>query len=169
MTNDNVGDSSAHLAGITPINGMSQSYRNVGVANIVPVSPSSHGGQNVYDKMRNSYQNPNGSYDIVNQGSFHNQKSPKVSGPNGIKQIKINSGQQISSSQGQSKNVRIMLVGNNGIKTGHQQSFKANIVDQNGMSYVSGAALPKSTKNNMTKFYTHGDQNGGFLNALSTP
>jgi hypothetical protein len=65
-----------------------------------------------------------------------------------------------------------MLVGNNGIKTGNQQqSFKANIVDQNGMSYVSGAALPKSTKNNMTKFYTHGQQdiNGGFLNALSTP
>ena len=67
-----------------------------------------------------------------------------------------------------------MLVGNNGIKTGHQQSFKANIVDQSGMSYVSGGALPKSTKNNMTKFYTHGgggqqDLNGGFLNALSTP
>lgn len=40
------------------------------------------------------------------------------------------------------------------------------------MSYVYGAALPKSTKNNMTKFYTHGGQqdiNGGFLNALSTP
>ena len=78
----------------------------------------------------------------------------------------------MSSSQTGSKNVRIMLVGNNGIKTGHQQSFKANIVDQNGMSYVSGAALPKSTKNNMTKFYTQGGQqdlNGGFLNALSTP
>jgi hypothetical protein len=40
------------------------------------------------------------------------------------------------------------------------------------MSYVSGAALPKSTKNNMTKFYSTGvpqDMNGGFLNALSTP
>lgn len=41
------------------------------------------------------------------------------------------------------------------------------------MSYVSGAALPKTTKNNISKFYTHGgnsqDINSGFLNALSTP
>jgi hypothetical protein len=41
------------------------------------------------------------------------------------------------------------------------------------MAYVHGAALPKSTKNNISKFYTHGsngqDINGGFLNALSTP
>ena len=66
MTNENVADSSGHLAGINTMNGMSQSYRNVGVANIVPVSSSgAHGGQVVYEKMRNSYQNPNGSYDIV--------------------------------------------------------------------------------------------------------
>jgi hypothetical protein len=140
----------------------------VGVANIVPVSSGGqHGGQIAYDKMRNSYQNPNGSYDIVGQSSFHNQKSPKVSGSTGIKHIKISGNQNMSSGLGGSKNVRIMLVGNNGIK--NQQSFKANIVD--GMSYVSGAALPKTTKNNMSKFYSNGQQDlsGGFLNALSTP
>jgi len=75
-----------------------------------------------------------------------------------------------------SKNVRIMLVGNNGTKGGGH-SFKANIVDQNAMSYVSGGSLPKTTKNNLSKFYTHGtghssgghDIQNGFLNALSTP
>ena len=51
-----------------------------------------------------------------------------------------------------------MLVGNNGTKGG--QSFKANIVDQNSMSYVSGPALPKTTKN-LSKFYTHGTGHGG--------
>ena len=39
------------------------------------------------------------------------------------------------------------------------------------MSYVSGAALPKSTKNNISKFYTHGgnsqDINSGFLNVAA--
>lgn len=51
----------------------------------------------------------------MNQGSFHNQKSPKVSGSNGIKQLKI-SGNHNSQQQ---KNVRIMLVGNNGMKQGN--------------------------------------------------
>ena len=62
LTNDNAAESSGHIGGINSMNGMSQSYRNVGVANIVS-TPGSQGGQ-VYDKMRNSYQNPNGSYDM---------------------------------------------------------------------------------------------------------
>jgi hypothetical protein len=70
LTSDGLGDSSGHLGAVN--NGLSQSYRNVGVANIIP-SQGSNGGRDVYDKMRNSYQNPNGSYDIVNQGSFNNQ------------------------------------------------------------------------------------------------
>jgi len=40
------------------------------------------------------------------------------------------------------------------------------------MQFVSGASLPKTTKNNITKFYSHGGGvggEGGFLNALSTP
>ena len=66
-----------------------------------------------------------------------------------------------------------MLVGNNGSKGGNQQSFKANIVDQSNMQYMSGDNLPKTTKNNVSKFYSNGqgsqDLSGGFLNALSTP
>jgi hypothetical protein len=54
-----------------------------------------------------------------------------------------------------------MLVGNNGVKgsPGAQQTFKANIIDQNGMQYIGGNGvgnLPKTTKNNITKFYTQG-------------
>jgi hypothetical protein len=54
-----------------------------------------------------------------------------------------------------------MLVGNNGVKgsPGGQQSFKANIIDQNGMQFIAGngaGTLPKTTKNNITKFYTQG-------------
>lgn len=74
-----------------------------------------------------------------------------------------------------------MLVGNNGTKvgsSGNAQSFQANIVDKNGMQFVSGSSLPKTTKNNISKFYTNSghmggiagqDINSGFLNALSTP
>ena len=65
-----------------------------------------------------------------------------------------------------------MLVGNNGSKGANQQSFKANIVDQSSMQYMTGGNLPKTTKNNVSKFYSNGqgsqDLSGGFLNALST-
>jgi len=41
------------------------------------------------------------------------------------------------------------------------------------MQYMSGDNLPKTTKNNVSKFYSNGqgsqDLSGGFLNALSTP
>ena len=39
---------------------------------------------------------------------------------------------------------------NNGTKAAQ---YKANIVDQNGMNYVA-TTLPKTTKNNISKFYT---------------
>ena len=74
------------------------------------------------------------------------------------------------SSHGNDKNMRIMLVGNNGGHSKGVNHYKANFVDsQNG--YVTGASLPKTTKNNITKFYTHGGNNieGGFLNAINTP
>ena len=41
------------------------------------------------------------------------------------------------------------------------------------MQYMTGTNLPKTTKNNVSKFYSNGqgsqDLSGGFLNALSTP
>lgn len=41
------------------------------------------------------------------------------------------------------------------------------------MQYMTGGNLPKTTKNNVSKFYSNGhgsqDLSGGFLNALSTP
>ena len=41
------------------------------------------------------------------------------------------------------------------------------------MQYMGGDNLPKTTKNNVSKFYGSGqgsqDLSGGFLNALSTP
>ena len=49
-----------------------------------------------------------------------------------------------------------MLVGNNGSKGANQQSFKANIVDQSSMQYMTGGNLPKTTKNNVSKFYSNG-------------
>ena len=85
-------ESQGHIAGV---NAMSHSYRNVGDMQ-----------NGIYDKVRNSYQNGT-QYDMMNQSSFHTQKSPKVQG---MKQIKING------NQGHQKNVRIMLVGNNGMK-----------------------------------------------------
>ena len=124
----------------------------------------------------------------VGSSSFHQQKSPKVSGHNGIKQIKLSGNahsysghskahQQLAGHAQQyhphQKNVKIMLVGNNGSKGANQQSFKANIVDQSNMQYMAGGNLPKTTKNNVSKFYSNGhgsqDLSGGFLNALSTP
>ena len=42
----------------------------------------------------------------------------------------------MNNSHGAQKDVRIMLVGNNGIKNPHQ--YKGNIVDQNGVQYVHG-------------------------------
>lgn len=66
-----------------------------------------------------------------------------------------------------------MLVGSNGSKGHGQQTFKANIVDQSNMQYIGSDNLPKTTKNNVSKFYGSGngsqDLSGGFLNALSTP
>ena len=53
----------------------------------------------------------------------------------------------------QHKNVRIMLVGGGG-------------PNQKGMQMIGGMNMPKTTKNNSSKFYG-GD--GGFLNQLSTP
>jgi hypothetical protein len=164
QTNTNeIADSIGSMGGIPGLSAMSQSYRNVGgaqgnnaaAAKAQAQSQSSH-GSNIYEKLRNSYQSPNqymsnemigvqgnvgGS---VGSGSFHHQKSPKVSGHNGIKQIKLSGNahsysgqskahQQLAGQQAHyhphQKNVKIMLVGNNGTKGGGQQSFKANIVD----------------------------------------
>lgn len=212
QTNTNeIAESIGSMGGIGGPSAMSQSYRNVGsahnsanasaAAKAQAQNQSSHGG-NIYEKLRNSYQSPNqymanemigvqgGVGGSVGSGSFHHQKSPKVSGHNGIKQIKL--GGNAHSYSGQSKahpqlgghgqqahyhphqkNVKIMLVGNNGSKGGNPQSFKANIVDQSSMQYMAGGNLPKTTKNNVSKFYSNGqgsqDLSGGFLNALSTP
>lgn len=105
--------------------------------------------------------------------SFHNKQSPKVGGQGGVKQLKINSNSHSFNDGSRipnSKNVKIMLVGNNGTKGGQ---YKANIVDQNGMNYVA-TTLPKTTKNNISKFYTDNSGGGrdiqnGFLNAIGTP
>ena len=128
--------------GIPGISAMSQSYRNVGgahnggnsAANKAQAQSQGAHGRNIYEKLRNSYQSPNQYINnemighqgatvgnSVGGGSFQHQKSPKVSGHAGIKQIKI-SGNAHSYSSGQGyphphqKNVKIMLVGNNGTK-----------------------------------------------------
>jgi len=53
--------------------------------------------------------------------SFHNKQSPKVGGQGGVKQLKINSNSHSFNDGSRipnSKNVKIMLVGNNGTKGG---------------------------------------------------
>ena len=187
--------------GIPGISAMSQSYRNVGGAhnggNVAASKAQAQAqgahGSNIYEKLRNSYQSPNQYMNnemighqgsnvggSVGGGSFQHLKSPKVSGHAGIKQIKISGNAHsyaASHAQGyphpHQKNVKIMLVGNNGTKGAGQQTFKANIVDQSNMQYIGGDNKPKTTKNNVSKFYASGqgsqDLSGGFLNALSTP
>ena len=110
QTNSNeIADSIGSMGGIPGLSAMSQSYRNVGgahngsnaaAAKAQAQSQSSH-GSNIYEKLRNSYQSPNqymsnemigvqgGVGGSVGSGSFHHQKSPKVSGHAGIKQIKL--------------------------------------------------------------------------------
>lgn len=122
QTNSNdIADSIGSMGGIPGLSAMSQSYRNVGGAhngnNVAAAkaqaqNQSSH-GSNIYEKLRNSYQSPNqymsnemigvqgGVGGSVGSGSFHHQKSPKVSGHAGIKQIKLSG--NAHSYSGQSK------------------------------------------------------------------
>ena len=105
------------MGAIPGLSAMSQSYRNVGgthngntaAATKAKAQNQSSHGSNIYEKLRKSYQSPNqlmsnemiGVGGSVGSGSFHHQKSPKVSGHAGIKQIKLSG--NAHSYSGQSK------------------------------------------------------------------
>lgn len=80
----------------------------------------------------------------------------KIGGPPGTHGNAMN----YSQSNGGNKNVRIMLVGNNGNKSS-QNAYKQNMNDMKGLQFssqgnngINPQNFPKTTKNGNTKFYS---------------